>query len=336
MTKPVDRYAKRVAHTGRRTLGRQFRMLPDDEGEVRNAIGYMLGVALNRYGILLTVFAGMGNHYHKHSAEPGQPQIGEFFRDFHSLMTRFFNDRQGLIKVSLWDTDKPFDEELLDRESSWDDMLYIVMNPVRAGIVPHPSLYKGLLIGPDDWGKTLRFERPANFFSTRDGGKLPEYVEFTPVPPKGFEGLSLEGLRNRAKKAISRACKKLRRKIEFGSQDDLTIWDTPETARAKRLGLPIEPSMWLGSLRKDAGKIGAFKPKKRFKAASRRLVRLAIERRSRFLADYKFNVKKLPDGEALFPAGTYALRVRGLVKTRPSPVETWFALSGQAECLEAA
>lgn len=329
MTQARYRGLKRVLSLGRRTVGRQFRLLPDDEGELRNDIGYILAVTANRYGIGIVAFIAMCNHYHASVAD--KFALGsEFMRDFHTLCSRYLNHRHGIVGLSLWDNRKPFESEKLDRESAWDDIIYMLLNPVRAGIVAHPRMYNGLVIGPDEWGKELTFTRPKNFFRDGDEG-MPETVTLVPIPPKGFEDQTLESIRRSAQHEIKQKAKAIARNTRFSGLEGLTTRDTPKTAREKRQGRKVAPpELGLAELSLEAtDENGAFEPRRLFSAKDPRVVQLAIDRENSFRSDFVSCCERLSDGESdvVFPAGTYALRMRRQVQCEPLPDFGWYALA---------
>ncbi len=328
MTEPRARYPKRFVHAGRRTLGRQFRLLPDSRGEVRNAVGYLLTLAANKHNVTVTTFIHMCNHYHL-AAGDEDALLPEFKRDFHSLMGRHFNHAHDVVQIPLWDNRKPYVCELLDRPSASSEILYMLLNPVRAGIVAHPKFYDGLVIGPEEWGKSLRFTRPGGLFT--DESELPDFVILEPQPPPGFEDISLEALRRSFRHELKQKAKAIARNMTFHGLEGLTIFDTPETARAKHSGHPFAtpelPHLRLPRLSERSN--SSFERRKRFKAKDPRLVQLAIERESQFRSLYAERRESLSEGErdVVFPAGTYELRMRSLVETQEPPDTGWYPLA---------
>lgn len=326
MPAAIPRHRKTVYHSGRRTLGRQFRLKPDDNGTVRNAVGYMLAHTANQHQITVCAFVHMGSHYHLVSRD-NEAFLPEFNRDFHSAMGRYFNTTQDVVQMSLWDNRRTFAQALLDPSTAMEEVQYVLLNPVRAGIVRHPKLYSGLVIGPDDWGKELVFTRPDEYFSEN----MPEKVTLSPEPPPGFDHIPLERLKSQVRHEVKQKAKEIARNMTFTGLSDVDIFDTPRTLALKRerrdgdsQPTPRIPRSRLTNSHRN----GAFDRRKRFKANDRRLIQLALEIESRFQSSFAAAIKELQEGnsEVVFPAGTYALRLRGIVRAQEPLDLGWYPL----------
>ena len=165
----------------RRTTQRQYLLKNSRDGATKNDIGYLFALAATRTGQIVSGVLIMSNHYHAVMFDVAARR-SKFMQCFHSLTGKVMNKRLQR-RESLWSTHAPGDTLLLDTEAVVDALIYTWLNPVVAGLVDRVSEWDHFVILPQHWGKKMRFKRPDYF--TDDS--LPEYIEFTPMPPGGFE-----------------------------------------------------------------------------------------------------------------------------------------------------
>lgn len=170
-----------------RTFARTFRLLP--RSDINQLVLYVLGLAAQRYGIVLYGLVVMITHYHLKGRDV-RGRLPEFQRLLNSLIARALNARQGLDD-KLWSGDGYH----LVRPQSADDirarMGYILANPVAADLVNRAQDYPGVLILPKDIGRTLVVNRPTFFFP--EDSKLPERVELCFEVPPEFAHMGRDG-----------------------------------------------------------------------------------------------------------------------------------------------
>ncbi|TXD36231.1 hypothetical protein FRC98_14000 [Lujinxingia vulgaris] len=128
----------------------------------------------------------MSNHLHLIVTDK-KGRRSDFMRDAMGNIARARNRDLGR-KDYFWDGRQYCETLLLDRDAEERKLLYVWLNPVLAGLVGRAEEWPGFKILPRDWGTTIRVPRPDMFFSDR----LPEFVEFTPQPPPGYEDKPLE------------------------------------------------------------------------------------------------------------------------------------------------
>jgi REP element-mobilizing transposase RayT len=165
----------------RRCSERRFFLRPS---KASNAIvEYLLAVTAERYGILIHAFCVLSNHYHFVLTDPNA-RLPDFHRDLDALVARAVNCSIGRWE-SLWDRDSFSAVRLESRESIVEKMVYVLANPVEAGLVRHGKQWPGL------WsnerllrGEGLTLERPKDFF--RANGPLPSVARLQLHPPPGF------------------------------------------------------------------------------------------------------------------------------------------------------
>lgn len=172
-----------------RTHARTFRFLP--RHEINNLVLYVLGVGAQRYGVSLYGFVMMTNHYHL-MARDVRGNMPAFVGFVNSLLARALNARQG-ESDKVWSGSGYASVIPRAPQDLLRKVVYGLSNPANAGLVNRVEDYPGVLITPDQIGKTLTVERPEFFFSP-DGSMPPTVTLRFEVPPE-FEDLGIEGYR---------------------------------------------------------------------------------------------------------------------------------------------
>jgi REP element-mobilizing transposase RayT len=189
----------------RRCSERRFFLKPCKR--TRDIFLYALALYAQRYRIQVHAFCVMSNHHHLALTDT-LGLLPDFARDFHALIARSMNHSLDRWE-GFWDRDSYSGVRLVTRHDVLDKLVYILANPVAAGLVRRASDWPGpwsdpRLIG----GKPLKVRRPVGFFD--EDGNLPEVVELQLVPPRGFEGhssfveLLLQSLAEAERLAIAR------------------------------------------------------------------------------------------------------------------------------------
>lgn len=190
----------------RRTSERRFFLRPSKE--TTEIFRYLLAVVSQRYGILLHAVCVLSNHFHIILTDP-HARLPEFHRDLDALLARAVNCSLGRWEA-LWERDSYSAVRLETPEAIIEKIVYVLANPVAAGLVRRGSEWPGLwsdplLIG----GAPVRVERPTEFF--RADGPLPATAELQFHPPPGFDAHPgmLTDLRNALHAAEDRAASEL-------------------------------------------------------------------------------------------------------------------------------
>ncbi|MGE0546064.1 MAG: hypothetical protein AB7O24_07400 [Kofleriaceae bacterium] len=157
----------------------QFLLRPDPE--TNNAFLYCLIEAALRSNVQVISAQMMSNHSHEATLDR-EANLVEFYQRFHAHLAKCVNMRRGRWE-NMWSSEQTSVVEPLDREAWISQLVYIAMNPVRAGLVekvhqwPGPKFVQALLNK-----RTLRATRPQFF---RAGGSMPAVVEYAPtIPPE--------------------------------------------------------------------------------------------------------------------------------------------------------
>jgi putative transposase len=281
----------------RRTVQREFLLSPSKL--LNQIILYCLGVAAQRYGVLLHALCVLSNHLHPVATDPAG-RVPEFERWFHEFVAKAVNASLGRWGA-LWEPGSYSAVDCVTAEDVLAAMTYAATNPVAAARVTRADLWPGVNILPSDLGRTIKVKRPPIFFRT--DGSLPAEVELTFVPPPCYEHLTLESFQ--------------------------ALWQGQIAAEEQRLCAEV-----LASGRRFAGRRAVRRQsphdratslerrrglKPRIKCRDKHLRVAAIQQLQRFHAEHREAREQFKAGvrDVLFPAGTYWMRVHAGVRCAP-------------------
>jgi len=265
----------------RRCTQRQFLLRP---GRLVNEVFlYVLALAARRFGIRIHAFCVLSNHYHLVLTDPHArlPAFGQFL---DSLVARAMNASLGRWE-HFWASNSYSAVALGSPQDILDKTAYVLANPVAAGLVRSAMDWPGLWSSPERIGTVLDAPRPKHFFDSN--GLLPASASLDLTAPPG---VSPEAYRERLASALSDLEARERKGKNFlGVARILAQRPTGQPA-------PGEPRRAL------IPRLSARDKWKRLEM----LTQLAS-----FLASYReaWAAWRAGDSRALFPAGTYLLRV---------------------------
>lgn len=145
---------------------------------------FLLGVAAERYGVLVHAACVLSNHFHMVVTDP-HARLPEFHRYLDGLVARAVNCSLGRWE-SFWDPDSYSAVRLDSPADILDKLVYVLANPVAAGLVRRGRDWPGVWTDPAAIGGAPRIvARPKEFF--RDGGPLPALARLVLHRPPGFE-----------------------------------------------------------------------------------------------------------------------------------------------------
>jgi putative transposase len=196
----------------RRCAQRQFLLQPSDE--VTQVFIYCLALAAQRHGIEVFTFVVLANHYHLGIVDP-MGRLPLFAALFHSLVARALNVhyRRG---ESFWAPGSFSAVTLADDAAVLDKIVYMITNPVAAGLVDRVEDWPGLVSLPGDLCRRELVAKKPDFFFRRATGQddsadenaakkarrhvnerevLPVEVRLKLSRPPGFEDLSDDQIR---------------------------------------------------------------------------------------------------------------------------------------------
>lgn len=185
MTKPRRHIAGQVALLTRRCSERRYFLRPDDY--INQVIPFEVGKWAEERGQDIYAAMAMSNHMHFVNGDTTGDR-SDFMRDTMSGIARARNRDLKREKGHFWESGEYGDTVLLDKDAIERKLLYVWLNPVRAGLVERAADWPGFKILPSDWGKTIQIDQPDKFY----GRRSPESAEFTPQPPPEYDDMSLE------------------------------------------------------------------------------------------------------------------------------------------------
>lgn len=203
MTLPRRHLEGQVTMLTRRCSDRKNFLRPD--AFINSVVAYEFARASSRSGVDVHAAMVMSNHPHLVVTDHKAAR-SDFMRDSMSGIARSRNrdlDRSG----HFWDAKSYSDVVLLDRQALEEKLLYTWLNPVKAGLVDRVEDWPGFMILPKHWGKPTKIYRPQSFYSRR----VPEFIEFTPQRPPGYEHLNDEELLGYFENLIRKGEETLRR-----------------------------------------------------------------------------------------------------------------------------
>jgi REP element-mobilizing transposase RayT len=280
----------------RRCARREFLLRPS---ETTNAIFlYVLSVAARRFGVHVHAFCVLSNHFHLVVTDPGA-RLPAFEQYLDSLVARAVNASLGRWEA-FWAPSSYSAVALVAPEDVVAKVAYVLANPVAAGLVPRGRDWPGLWSAPEQIGApAITARRPATFF--RRNGHMPETAELALTVPPGFA--SPEEFRARVELAVAELEAIARREMAEGGRGFVGAakvlaqrpWSHPAPGEPRRQLRP---------------RVAARDKWKRIEALSR-----LVE----FLRAYRQAWAALRAGvrDALFPAGTYLLRLTYGVRCAP-------------------
>lgn len=261
------------------------------------------------------MYAGvvMSNHLHL-VVHDRQAKRSDFMRDAMSGISSVRNKVLGSSGQgdSLWNRRQYGDTVLLDRQALENHIVYVLLNPVRAGLVERARDWPGFMIMPSDWEKTVNVPRPESHY----GDDQPETIAFTPRRPPGYEEMTLEEVVAHFEKLVKKGEKKIHR----------------EMARQKRTFLGVEGVLATDPSSCPKTPAGRGEAAPRFAASDPQLQEEAQVREKAFRDAYARERKRWLEGKkrCVFPCGTLWLRRNAPITCREhDPCEAGLAANFQ-------
>lgn len=292
-----------VLSTDRRTTRRHFLFVPDASGETEEIFWYCLGISAQKFGIEVHAAVLMTNHVHLVITDV-EGVAPDFFRELHRLLALCIKARLGWPE-EVFNKSATGQNERVSTESILDGLAYVIANPCSAGLVRRASEWPGARTSAQDLGRrVIRAKRPKHFFRTEN---WPAVVELHITIPAALEAeMEPDEIRRRVAKRV-RA-----HEAEALAMSKKTGRPFLGARRAQRVRHTDRASSW-----ED---FGSRNPRL---AASgdREAAQATIARNRQFDADYDRELAKWTAGDrnAVFPYGTWWMRVHHGVRVRPPP-----------------
>jgi len=158
----------------RRCADRRMHLLPSP---LMNRIyAYALARAQLKHGAAVHTFGAMGNHSHEVVTDV-RGVLPDFLRDFHREVALAGKAIYG-IPENFWSAEKPSVVELHGAIAQNEKAVYVMLNPVRAGLVARTTLWPGAISLPET--RRVVAQRPSVWFSDLNEDTLT--LELTPPP----------------------------------------------------------------------------------------------------------------------------------------------------------
>ena len=281
--------APRAVHAGttylitRRCLNRMLLLRPS--AGVTAVFAFVLARAAKRTGVQVHAFCVMSNHYHLVVTDP-HARLPRFTQYLDAFVARATNALLGRWE-QFWGGHSYSAVALGSPADIVSKVAYTLANPVAAGLVREGHLWPGLWSRPSDFGATSRVRRPDHFFDKK--GKQPACEELELLVPEGFS--SAADFRAQVETELSRQ--------EQAAQEEKQAY----LGVARVLGQSPFKRPRTGEPHRG------LSPRVAARDRWRRME--LLQRLKSFTADYAEALRIWREGlkEAVFPAGTYLMRV---------------------------
>ncbi len=228
----------------RRCVDRKFLLRPD--AEVRSALLYCFAFTCEKYQMLLHALTLMDNHYHGSVSDP-LGNRNDFVWELHGLIAKCIKKIRGKngkdMDGPVWDPNVSYGRQWMASEAAFiESIVYIIANPVTAGLVKQPEEWAGFTSSPQDmldnrcitvarpeWldasyprTATLRFSVPVAFGDKR----------------RAFVDAVKSRLKERVKEVAIGMKEAGRDFIGIKSATDVSPFDSPKTSKKKNVIRP--------------------------------------------------------------------------------------------------
>ena len=189
LPKPMTR--RRIIEPGttwalsRRTTRRYFLLNPDQARELEQCYWYCLGLAAQRFGVVVHAGCLMSTHCHEVVTDV-RGELPRFLQEFHRLLalsTKAFRGWPG----EVFDKRSTGQHALLTPEATLEALAYLIANPVEAGAVRYARDWPGAHTLAQDIGmRVVKAKRPPHYFDP-DNNAWPEVVKLALQMPTALE-----------------------------------------------------------------------------------------------------------------------------------------------------
>jgi REP element-mobilizing transposase RayT len=168
----------------RRCTQRQFLLRPSPL--VNQVFTFCLAYAASETGVAVHAWCALSNHFHVVLTDP-QARLPEFMACLDKLVSKCVNASLGRWE-SLWSSDHYSAPVLIDDEDVFDKIVYVLANPVAAGLVEPRSDWPGAISGPRACLEAaVEVERPGVYFDP--DGEVPPKLNLEVTMPPCFAGM---------------------------------------------------------------------------------------------------------------------------------------------------
>lgn len=169
----------------RRTTRRYFLLNPDQARELERCYWYCLGLAGQRFGVIVHAGCLMSTHSHEVVTDVCGV-LQRFLQEFHRLLALCTKALRGW-PGAVFDKRSMGQHELLTPEATNEALGYLIANPVEAGAVRYAKDWPGAHTLPRDSGaRVVKVKHPSHYFDP-DNPEWPEVVALQLQMPTALE-----------------------------------------------------------------------------------------------------------------------------------------------------
>ncbi|MBX3273173.1 MAG: transposase [Sandaracinaceae bacterium] len=282
---------------------RRFLLRPDDKLTV--LVTWLLATLAPLFDVEVHAMSVMSTHYHL-VCSVGDQRISDFLRDFNASLAKAVNVLRGARRGIVWEPGTLSIVELKTVDAIITSIAYAIVNPVAAGLVWRPEDWPGLNVLAHEIGRRVREVAAPDYFF-RTGFWDPTAVLVTTLPARLLEELGEDEARRRIEAEVERQLREARAHVK--SQG----WQVLGPVAARNVSPFRRAKSW-----ED---FGALSPTFAVGAGNHEERRAAIAELKAFRAAYRAAWIGYRAGErdAVWPYGTYLMRVRHRVEVEPAP-----------------
>jgi len=284
----------------RRCIERRYLLRPDPT--ITATFHYCLAYAADAYGIQVHGFMVLSNHFHLCVTDP-EARLPEFMHRLDGLLARALNAFRGRWEC-FFAPGSYSEVRLVSDEDVLKEMVYLLTNPVAAGLVSHSRRWTGASSRNWSFGEARSFQRPSGSFFKPEGC-MPKTARLVLKTPPALRHLSrAEADRVLADRVVERETEiraEFRSKgREFLGMDAVMRFDPNASPNTREPRRTLDPT--LAAADRDE-RVAAIEGLKEFRAAYREA----------------WLLWRAGTHSAMFPWGTYLMRVRHRAACRPPP-----------------
>lgn len=187
---PVPKGAGKL--TSRKIELGQFRLNPKlnkrtGKDEITQIVGYCVGCAQDKFNVDLYALCVMSNHFHM-VLRDNDANLPWFLAEVHRNIAQCVN-RMQKKKGAFWNRDRAGQTWLPTATDIFIKILYVMLNPVAAGLVQLQKNWPGLVTKPEDFisEKGVLYKRPHYYF--KSNGKMPKSTRLVYSIPPGYDSM---------------------------------------------------------------------------------------------------------------------------------------------------
>lgn len=322
VTPPRQIHPGQLCFVTARAVNRCHRFAPNPRA--LELIWYCFAFTLSKYHgrIEAHEFLWMSNHYHLVLTDTGGC-LPRFMEELNSLLARAINSLYGIRGTTI---EKGYnlvvvatDEKLIEHS------VYTLANPCNAHLVEHSHHWLGVSSRQLDYGRPLAIKRPNHGLwrsaqesmrrkasrepqraSVRGRSRLPEQVDLVLTRPRIKQDLSDRELRGHIRELLQ--------------ERERLLVKQRRVQRLRVLGWTLATKVSFRAAPEQAEELFGLVPT--FSAHTKETRISAWKRRRAFLRQYYVALRDFLAGDwtAVFPAGTWLMRVRFGARCEPLPV----------------